>query len=966
MVFAKFFKPKWQHKNSTIRREAIALLDPKDDEQRTTLAALAKEDPDIGVRSAAISRLIDLNTLYHFATQEQISSLRYTALARLKSLVSDLINDPQELRSWIDWISSVTEPEILLHAINCSKHDELSLAALANVQDPTQLQKIALHNNFARVRQAAISAIADPTLLENIESKTRGKDKKINRIAREKLQTYKQAALQEQQIQQQREQLCDAIEQHARKVYCPLYAEKRNYLQTQWTQLAVPDQDPLAQRFYSANKLCLDKIQDHAAEQQAKPAATAHLQQARETICATLEQTYSKLSDASAALSVTSLDELLTDLATQWQELTKTQPATKQERDRYRKITKALQSYQLACQKLDAALPELQTLHTQTQSIDSLDKPHLEQLHKQTKDHLQQINWPVAISLPPALTQLQDQLTSIHAQLQTIKQRKSADITTLKNQIAEIDTLLEQGAIQASDQHLKKTQQALKLLPPSKTRNRLQAQLSRQFQQIKQLRDWQGFATTPKKQTLCEQMEQLIGSAVPPEDLANDIKHLQDEWKALGPADRNLDGKLWRRFKHAADQAYEPCKVHFAQQRENRKANLIKREQLCTELTQFYAQADWSNIDWKQVIDLRKRIHQRWKEYAPVERTEGKRVQLLFKQAMDPIQTKLEEEFHRNHLTQRAIIKQAEALIDDTDIAASIEKAKQLQQQWKNIGVVNAGTNRTHWTKFRTACDAIFNRRAEQNKQRNEQNDAVLAQAEQLCKKLEDINAGTQADLVSAKGTVNQLQETFDALNGLPKGHGNSIKKRFNSAIQTYHTNVAAFETQKSVAQRAEVLRKADICAALERIVQSGAFDDTQTVQALIDDWSGELEVPPAIQTAMQQRFECACTAFHDRDGEALQVRVEDNDKNARILCIRSEILAQIASPETDQDLRMEYQISQLSQSMLGGAAQQQDSTLAQAEQLLLDWCCTGPLSEPQASMFKQRLHNAITQLGLL
>jgi hypothetical protein len=51
------FKPRWQSKDAAVRREAVASVD--DPALRAALPQLTREDPDPGVRLAALRRLAD-------------------------------------------------------------------------------------------------------------------------------------------------------------------------------------------------------------------------------------------------------------------------------------------------------------------------------------------------------------------------------------------------------------------------------------------------------------------------------------------------------------------------------------------------------------------------------------------------------------------------------------------------------------------------------------------------------------------------------------------------------------------------------------------------------------------------------------------------------------------------------------------------------------------------------------------
>ena len=78
-----------------------------------------------------------------------------------------------------------------------------------------------------------------------------------------------------------------------------------------------------------------------------------------------------------------------------------------------------------------------------------------------------------------------------------------------------------------------------------------------------------------------------------PEKAANEMRALQERWKAVAAAPRSQAEVLWTRFKAAQDQVYEKCKDFFAQQAAERQENLKKKEALCVRAEALADSTDW-------------------------------------------------------------------------------------------------------------------------------------------------------------------------------------------------------------------------------------------------------------------------------------------------------------------------------------------------------------------------------------
>ena len=72
------------------------------------------------------------------------------------------------------------------------------------------------------------------------------------------------------------------------------------------------------------------------------------------------------------------------------------------------------------------------------------------------------------------------------------------------------------------------------------------------------------------QEELCVAMERLVETHIDPADKADKIKAMQQEWKRLGGTG---DQALWNRFKTAADKAFEPCALFFAEQKQLKEAS---------------------------------------------------------------------------------------------------------------------------------------------------------------------------------------------------------------------------------------------------------------------------------------------------------------------------------------------------------------------------------------------------------
>ena len=301
----------------------------------------------------------------------------------------------------------------------------------------------------------------------------------------------------------------------------------------------------------------------------------------------------------------------------------------------------------------------------------------------------------------------QDNLHRLQASVQELETRSAAESLSLKD----------------AEHILKETKLVVGTMGPLPTKQdredltvRLQAVRSAVAPRIKELRDaeeWKRWANVQVQEELCTKMEALIATAeAEPEKAANEMRTLQERWKAVAAAPRSQAEVLWTRFKAAQDQVYEKCKDYFAQQAAERQENLKKKEALCVR-----AEALADSTDWVRTADAIKQLQAEWKTIGAVTRGHEKSVWERFRASCDKFFTRRQDdlkerkhEWSENLSKKEALITEAEQLAQSTEWDKAAGRIKQLQAEWKKIGPVRKNKSEVIWQRFRAACDTFFER----------------------------------------------------------------------------------------------------------------------------------------------------------------------------------------------------------------------------------------------------------------
>lgn len=297
------------------------------------------------------------------------------------------------------------------------------------------------------------------------------------------------------------------------------------------------------------------------------------------------------------------------------------------------------------------------------------------------------------------------------------------------------------------------------------------AYLSKQLQQLdgklSELKDWKDYAAAPKRTELIEEMESLVGSTMDPTKLAEQIKTLQEEWRTISKgAGENVEAE-WQRFHEAAQKAYQPCREYFETQAKIRQDNLEKRKALFERLAAFEAGHNWEQPDWRTVVTALRESRQEWRQHFPVDRAAGKDMQDSFDALTLKLQTRVDEEHARNVRQKKSLTARAQRLLAVQDSRKAIDELKALQLKWKAVGPVPHDQDRALWEEFRTQCDAVFQRRKDEQARESAEMAAKKAEEAALRKDLkeaEKLYGITSSDV----GKFSQLGKALEALKESP------------------------------------------------------------------------------------------------------------------------------------------------------------------------------------------------------
>jgi hypothetical protein len=822
-------QPRWKHADPTVRLEAVREL-----EDAAELAGLAEGDPDARVRRAAIARIADPEVLGRLAATDADAEARDRAADRLLALsmagpdeatalaATQALADPRRLSALArsDAPESVraaaltrtTDPRALSSIARHAKHEATATAALARITDAAEIFDIALHAEHKDVALAAfdrvIAASPDIAQLKSIES--RAQQKAVSKRARVLIQELEEAEAARRAAEEARRRheasLCESVERLADGTDVSSMRADLARLSDEWRGLDVTD-DAALRRFAHATS----NVQAAITRRERADEEAAELARRRAEAIATRDALCQRVETLDGDDSL----EQLTPIEEEWRSLMPLVgdgPEADRLAERFAQAVAACRKRHEMGARLAETRERLTALVTEAESLPSTDDAGaaasrwqalsreargltavLSDAERPAADLAERLAVVEAAFVArdaarrEALAKAQQDVVSQLVRLaERAKRAAEAETITLR----EGDRLMRD--IGAGLDAIGKVESSRDIDDAARRLRELQEQVAPRVRELREMDDWRRFANAQRQEQLIAMAEAIVKSLKADEEAsktpdlaatARALRELHAKWQEVAEAPRQSAQRLWDRFRTATDFIRSRCEGFFAQQREERGANLERKTAIVVE-----AEALAASTDWVKATSRFEGLQKAWQELGPVPRDAGRELAQRFRTACNTFFARRREDLATrkkvwadNLAKKEALCARAEALVESTDWENAAAELKRMQAEWKTVGPVRRNKSEVVWERFRAAADRFFERF------HNRHQIALaskLADREAMVVELEALSSGDAAaapDGLAAK--VQELRTTWNRSVPIPSADVRPLMDRWQSAL---------------------------------------------------------------------------------------------------------------------------------------------------------------------------------------
>ena len=216
------------------------------------------------------------------------------------------------------------------------------------------------------------------------------------------------------------------------------------------------------------------------------------------------------------------------------------------------------------------------------------------------------------------------------------------------------------------------------------------------------------------KKAIIDKMKQILSEEITTHDLwqkkTSEVQDLFNVWRSIGPVPQEFNESIWKEFKSLVDKFYQDKKEYYEilksewQENYNKKLSIVKQAENLV-----------NSNNWKQDTRTIQKLQEEWKKIGFIPSEKNEYLWRRFRAACDQFFAN-KELYFANLSTQRienlskkeAILKELDEFQFNNNPKEDIERLKNIQRQWYEIGDVPYKDRQRIQDAFRQKINQLF------------------------------------------------------------------------------------------------------------------------------------------------------------------------------------------------------------------------------------------------------------------
>ena len=270
---------------------------------------------------------------------------------------------------------------------------------------------------------------------------------------------------------------------------------------------------------------------------------------------------------------------------------------------------------------------------------------------------------------------------------------------------------------------------------------------------------------------------------------SRDLNILHKQWKNdLGPVAKEHSEDLWKRFQNASKEIQERRQEYQKDLNGVMKKNMAKKEELLLEMEKILKNIPENHISWQNALKNFNILREDFKKigYIPAKESKAswksfREVGSEFMRLKNLFYKEQKKSFNSNIEAKKNLINLSIEVLDSENWKSYVQKMKEYQKQWKNIGFVPRKLDNNLWREFSGIQKKYFDRLKSGFQQVNLEQEELLKTKKSYLDKIKKEIFKADPDLIK-KGYFDHLDK-WNELGTLELKSENEMNKSFTDIM---------------------------------------------------------------------------------------------------------------------------------------------------------------------------------------
>jgi hypothetical protein len=371
------------------------------------------------------------------------------------------------------------------------------------------------------------------------------------------------------------------------------------------------------------------------------------------------------------------------------------------------------------------------------------------------------------------------------------------------------------------------------------------------------------------KKKLLEEFEGIISNKT--WTATRRVSQMKGQWNSIGPLPSGKGEGLDERFEELLSTFNDHKVDRLVQQRQKEEDNLMLKLAVLEKMERVVKSIDHTTENWDEIDEKFDDLTKQWKKIGRVPKEKSNEVWGRYKDAQDEYydrkykydpehQSKVDRFTHK----KQKICEEAEALLEQEDIASAARQINRLHRRWKKVGNLPQRDEDKLWARFKSATDAFNERKAKNQEKIREQEEEHYQQKLELIDKA--IALKDTDDFEKGHSKMQSFMDRWKKIGPVPRKKSDKIWKKFKGAMDEFYDRRREHFKEVKEERKKNLEKKKEI---LEKLRELGKHEDpieaVEITKGLQEKFKNIGYVPIKHKNKMWKQYREACDVIYDR-----------------------------------------------------------------------------------------------------